>query len=94
MLNYWNDLLHCVSAYMTKAEGHYLNQRTGEYKVTQREIWENAPRAAARKATAEGVNHLCIDNQNGKFFIFQVSGYTKDRGLFCDLLDESGRVIA
>ena len=80
---------------MTKAEGRYLNQLTHDFYITDREIWKRAEnKAAARKATAEGVNHVCIDNQNGKFYIFQVSGYTTEKGLFNYLLDEKGRITA
>jgi hypothetical protein len=61
--------------------------------VTHREIWTRAPRATARKATASGVNHIALDETDGQFFIFQISGYTKERGLYCDLLDKAGRVI-
>lgn len=61
--------------------------------TTAREIWKKAPRAAARKATAPGVNGIALDETGGKFFIFQISGYTPERGLYCDLLNERGQVV-
>jgi hypothetical protein len=66
---------------------------TGDSYTTAREIWSKAPRAAARKATAEGVNGISIDETGGRFYIFQISGYTPDRGLYCDLLNEAGEVV-
>ena len=34
----------------------------------------------------DGVNHLAIRrDSNGRMYIFQASGYTYDRGIFCDL---------
>ena len=62
--------------------------------TTAREIWSKAPKAAARKATAPGVNGICLDETGGRFYIFQISGYTRERGLFCDVLDEAGRVVS
>lgn len=67
--------------------------RNGDSYTTAREIWSKAPRAAARKATAEGVNGISIDETGGLFYIFQISGYTPDRGMFCDLLNEAGQVV-
>lgn len=69
------------------------NCMTGDSYTTAREIWSKAPRAAARKATAEGVNGISIDETGGRFYIFQISGYTPDRGMFCDLLNEAGQVV-
>lgn len=69
------------------------NCMTGDSYTTAREIWRRAPRAAARKATAEGVNGISIDETGGRFYIFQISGYTPDRGMFCDLLNEAGQVV-
>lgn len=41
----------------------------------------------------KGVNSIHIyRHDNGKFFIAQAGGYTCERGLFCDLYDESGNV--
>ena len=67
--------------------------RNGNSYTTAREIWSKSPRAAARKATAEGVNGISIDETGGRFYIFQISGYTPDRGMFCDLLNEAGQVV-
>ena len=87
--------MNIYTAYMTKAEGRYLNQLTHDFYITDREIWKRAEnKAAARKATQEGVNHICIDNHDGKFYIFQVSGHTPEKGIFCYLLDEAGRITA
>lgn len=69
------------------------NCMTGDSYTTAREIWSKATRAAARKATAEGVNGISIDETGGRFYIFQISGYTPDRGMFCDLLNEAGQVV-
>lgn len=87
----WNDYLHTVTASCIDPHRSvsYLN---GYSYVTHKEIWARATKAAARKATADGVNHICIDETGGKFYIFQISGYTPDRGMFCDLLDEQGKV--
>lgn len=69
------------------------NCMTGDSYTTAREIWSRATRAAARKATAEGVNGISIDETGGRFYIFQISGYTPDRGMYCDLLNEAGQVV-
>lgn len=58
------------------------------------EIWKRTTKAAARKATAPDVNNIAVDEKDGGFYIFQVSGYNTDRGLYCDLLNREGRVIA
>ena len=49
------------------------NCMTGDSYTTAREIWSKAPRAAARKATAEGVNGISIDETGRRFYIFQIS---------------------
>ena len=82
--------IRCSATNSTRAK----NPMNGESYTTAREIWTRAPRAAARKATAEGVNGIAIDESGGGFFIIQISGYTPERGLYCDMLDESGRVVA
>ena len=71
----------------------YKNPCTCEAVVTAREIWEKSPRATARKATMDGVNQICIDEAGGRFYVYQISGYSRDAGLFCLLLDEAGRVV-
>ena len=88
----WMDYLHSVKAtcISPRRSVSYLDNMAN---VTHREIWTRAPRAAARKATAAGVNCIAIDETGGGFRIFQISGYTPERGLYCDCLDESGRVI-
>ena len=73
--------------------GRKTDPKTNTALITHREIWKKAPKAAARKATAQGVNGISIDETNGKFYIFQVSGYTPERGIFCDILNERGQVI-
>lgn len=75
------------------SDTRYSDPRDCECLISHREIWQKAPKAAARKATAEGVNWIAIKEKGGDFFIYQVGGYTRDRGLFCDLLDRSGRVV-
>ena len=77
----------------TNSRKRYIDCLNGQAYISDREIWSRAPKAVARKATAEGVNGIAIDEENGAFRIFQVSGYTRERGLFCDLLDEKGRCI-
>lgn len=74
-------------------DGRRANPTNGDQYTTAREIWSKAPRAAARKATAPGVNAVCIKATAGKFHIFQISGYTTERGLFCDMLNTRGEVI-
>ena len=88
----WMDYLHSVTAHCIDPH-RSIDPRNNEAYVTHREIWTRAPKAIARKATADGVNHICIDESNGQFRIFQISGYTPDRGLFVDMLDENGKVI-
>ena len=61
--------------------------------TTAREIWSKAPKAAARKATAPGVNGIAIDETGGKFYIYQIGGYTPERGAYCDILNELGQVV-
>ena len=75
------------------SDTRYLSPIDCECFISHREIWSKAPKASARKATAEGVNWIAVKEKDGDFYIFQVSGYTMDRGLFCDMLDRSGRVI-
>ena len=69
------------------------NRKSGGCYTTAREIWSKAPKAAARKATADGVQSLCIDDTEGKFYIYQRSGWTTIRGVYCDLLDEKSRIV-
>lgn len=77
----------------TRGGDRWTDCRTCESFTTAREIWSKAPAAAARKATADGVIGLAIDESGGRFYIYQVSGYTPDRGAFCDLLNEAGQVV-
>lgn len=77
----------------SRGGNRWTDCRTGDSYTTAREIWSKAPAAAARKATAEGVNGISIDETGGKFFIYQISGYTHERGLYCDLLNEAGEVV-
>lgn len=86
------DYLHAVTASVVNSK-RKVNPLNCEVFITHREIWTRAPKAAARKATAEGVNGISLDEKEGRFFIFQISGYNRERGLYCDLLDEAGRVI-
>ena len=74
-------------------DGRAVNYCTGNSYTTAREIWSKSPKAAARKATAPGVNHLAIKVVNGSFRIYQISGYTPEKGLYCDLLNEKGQVV-
>ena len=84
--------LQSVRATVTNSK-RYTDPRTNETYISHREIWTRAPRAAARKATAEGVTGIVLDETGGRFYIFQVSGYTRERGLYCDMLNESGQVV-
>lgn len=76
--------------------------QTSTALIDAREIWTRANKAAARKATAEGVNSIAAEAKpDGSLFIYQISGYTRERGLFYDFLnnagqriDSNGRVIA
>lgn len=74
-------------------DGRYMNPLNCDQYTTAREIWKKAPAAAARKATADGVNGVSIKVIEGRFYIYQISGYTYDRGLYCDLLNERGQVV-
>lgn len=74
-------------------DGRTENTLNGDQYTTAREIWTKAPRAQARKATAKGVQGVAIHATGKKFHIFQVSGYTPERGIFCDMLNEDGKVI-
>lgn len=71
----------------------YIDPVDNTAYIDPAEIWERTTKAAARKATAPDVNYIAVDEKNGGFYIFQVSGYSIDRGLYCDLLDHEGRVI-
>ncbi len=88
----FNDLLHTVKASTTNST-RSTSPLDCQAIITHREIWTRAPRAAAKKATADGVNAIALDETAGRFYIFQVSGYTPERGLYCDLLDETGRTV-
>ena len=58
------------------------------------EIWRRAPKAAARKATAPGVIGFAAKAlPDGGLFIYQISGYTPERGAYCDYLNEKGQRI-
>lgn len=61
--------------------------------TTAAEIWKNATtKAAARKATADGVRSCAaVIQPGGKWFIYQLSGSTSSRGLFSDYLNENGQ---
>ena len=74
-------------------DGRTADPRNGDQYTTAREIYTKAPKAAARKATRQGVNGLSIKTTGNRFYIFQISGYTPERGLFCDLLNEAGQVV-
>lgn len=74
-------------------DGRTANPLNCDQYTTAREIWTKAPAAAARKATAPGVNHLCIKATANSFFIYLIGGYTPERGLFCDMLNEAGQII-
>lgn len=84
--------MHFVTA-TTDSQERYTNPLNCESYITYKEIWTKAPKATARKATAKGVNHITIKETDGDFYIFQISGYTPERGIYCDLLDRSGRVV-
>lgn len=88
--NFFNDLLHTIEAH-TNGERR-TDARTNTAHISAREIWTKAPKAAARKATADGVTSICVDETNNRFFIYQISGYTPEKGLFWALLDEAGRI--
>lgn len=88
--NFFNDLMHSVKATSDK---RYADPRDCECIISHREIWKKAPKAMARKATAPGVNWIAIHEIGNNIVVYQVAGYTPDRGLFCDLLDDNGRVI-
>ena len=89
----FNDYMHAVSAHVTRGSNRRTDPRDNSAFITHREIWSKAPRAAARKATAEGVNGIAVNEDGGKFYIFHISGYTPERGLFCDCLNEAGQVV-
>ena len=72
----------------------YADPRDCECFISYREIWQKAPRATARKVTNESVNWIAIDESDGDFYIFQIAGYSHDRGLFNYQLDRNGRIIA
>lgn len=86
------DFVHSVRASFQNSERR-VNPCNCETLITHREIWQRAPKAAARKATADGVIGICLDEKDGGFYIFQIGGYTRERGAFCDMLDEKGRVV-
>ena len=86
--------MEILKAYHKNEESRQSCQ-TCEILTTAREVWTRATtRAAARKATAPGVIGYAAEAlKNGKLYIFQVSGYTRDRGAYCDILNERGQVI-
>lgn len=92
MKNNFMDYLHAVRATVTNSS-RATNPANCEVLITHREIWTRATRAAARKATADGVNGIAVNEKNGDFYIFQISGYTPERGLYCDLLDRNGHTV-
>ena len=60
--------------------GIYIDPRTNHAHITP----ERCSNCSA--VNLEGVNHLVIDRDNaGNMEIVQASGYTPERGLFCDL---------
>lgn len=75
--------------YATAISG--VDQNGNKIFITQRELWRRFPKAVARKVTAKGVNHFGVNLKDNR--IFFVSGYTPEKGMFCDELDEKGRVI-
>ncbi len=85
-----NKVIKCSS----NNGNRYKSPLNGDSFISCREIWARAIPAAARKATATGVNWIAIDEDNGKFYIYQVSGYTHDSGLFNFRLNEKGQIIA
>jgi len=82
----------CVNA-STNSDKRYISPLDCECYISHREIWSKAPKAAARKATMPGVNWIAVDESDG-FYIYQVSGYTQESGMFCYNLDKEGRIIA
>jgi hypothetical protein len=74
-------------------DGRYADPRNCNQYTTAREIWKKSNRAAARKATADGVNQIAIKATGNRFYIYQISGYTMEKGLFCYNLNESGQII-
>lgn len=79
------DFRDCVTAISG------VDQNGNRIFITKRELWRRFPKAVARKVTAEGVNHFGVNFEENR--VFFISGYTHDRGLFCDELDAEGRVI-
>lgn len=77
----------------TDNPNRYKDPRTGEAIITAGELWTKAPKAAARKATAEGVHNIAVHEHGKTIFIYQICGFTPSRGLYCDILNESGQVV-
>lgn len=68
-----------------------IDQNGHRIGISRQEFWRRFPKAVARKVTAKGVNHFGVNLKDNR--IFFVSGYTPEKGMFCDELDEKGRVI-
>ena len=85
-----NNVIKCYS----NNGNRYKSPLNSDSFISCREIWERAIQAAARKATAAGVNWIAIDESNGDFYIYQISGYTPDLGLFNYSLDRNGNIIS
>ena len=92
MKNNFFDYLHATRASLKNSDRR-TDPRDNSAFLTHREIWSRATKAAARKATADGVNGIALDETGGRFYIFQISGYTPERGIFCDILNEAGQVV-
>lgn len=83
------DIVKCS----TNNKDRHISCLDNETYITYREIREKAIPAVAEKATANGVNWIAIDESNGDFYIYQISGYVPDLGLFNYCLDRSGNII-
>lgn len=39
------------------------------------------------------VNGLAIDTSDDEFYVFQITGYSQEKGLYCYLLDKDGNIV-
>lgn len=78
----WDNYFNTITATVTgNKDGIYIKPSNNETHID--------PRKATNYKSIDmtGVNHACINRaEDGTFYIFQISGYTPEKGLFCELI--------